>query len=84
MTIGRRYELLMSVASRNIPEARRKELLDLATRWMESDGCGVKSHEELFYMWGALAGIQIKNYSEDLQAKWGAEMMKDLGAKVDA
>jgi hypothetical protein len=84
MSIGRRYELLMAVASRNIPEARRTELLELATRWMESDACGVRSHEELFYMWGTMTGIQIGNYSEDLQAKWGTDVMQDLGAKVDA
>lgn len=76
MTIGRRYELLMSVASRNIPEARRKELLELATSWMESDACTVRSHEELFYMWGAMAGIQMANYCEDLQAQWGAEFLE--------
>jgi hypothetical protein len=84
VTIGRRYELLMAVAARNISEARRNELLELASKWMRSDACGVKSHEELFYMWGALAGIQLRNYTEDLQAKWGAEVMDDLGAKVDA
>jgi hypothetical protein len=84
MTIGRRYELLMSVASRNIPEERRKYLLDLASKWMMSDACPVTSHEELFYMWGALTGIQIKNYSEELQSKWGEELMNNLGAEVDA
>lgn len=79
MSIGRRYELLMCVASRNIPKARREELLELATRWMESDACGVRSHEELFYMWGAMAGMQLVNYSEDLQARWGAEIIeKDM------
>ena len=85
MTLGTRYELLMCNAARNIPEARRKELLELATRWMESDACGVKSHEELFYLWGAMAGMQIANYSEDLQAKWGAEILAKLqSVKADA
>jgi hypothetical protein len=78
MTLGHRYELLMCLAARNIPEERRKELLDLASRWMQSDACGVHSHEELFYMWGAMAGIQIANYSEDLQAKWGAEILEKI------
>ena len=85
MTLGTRYELLMCMAARNIPERRRKELLELASKWMESGACGVKSHEELFYMWGAMAGIQIANYSEDLQAKWGEEVLAKLqSVKADA
>jgi len=80
MTIGRRYELLMCVAARNIPEKRRKELLDLAQAWLASQECTVRNHEELFYMWGAMAGMQIANYSEDLQARWGAEILeKEMG-----
>jgi hypothetical protein len=71
MSIGRRYELLLALAARNIPSARREELLELVTRWIESDACGVISHEELFYMLGGMAGIQMGNYSEDLaDAAW--------------
>jgi hypothetical protein len=84
MTIGRHYELLLSVVSRKISEARRKELLELASRWMESDACPACTPEEMFYLWAAMTGVQIKAYSEHLQSVWGAEVMDDLGANVDA
>jgi hypothetical protein len=82
MSIGRRYELLMANAARNISEPRRKELLEAAARWMESPGCPAKTHEELFYMWGAMAGIQIGNYCEDLQAQWGAEILESEAGSI--
>jgi hypothetical protein len=84
MTIGRRYELLMSIASRNIPEARRKELLDLAQRWRDSQAERIVSHEELFYLFGAMTGLHMQLYCAALQTSSGAEPLFELGAKVDA
>jgi hypothetical protein len=81
MSIGRRYELLMANAARNISEPRRKELLEAAARWMESPGCPAKTHEELFYMWGAMAGIELVNYSKEVQAQIGGEILE---AALDA
>jgi hypothetical protein len=84
MTIGRRYELLMAVASRNIPAERRKELLDIAQEWRDADAHRIISHEELFYLFGAMIGFQMKLYCEALQSKRGVDVMTDLGAKIDA
>jgi len=77
MNIGRRFELLMAWASRNIPLARRAELLESAMKWSESKDCAAKSNEELFYIWGAMTGNQMGNYCRDLQAKWGGEILKE-------
>jgi hypothetical protein len=82
MTIGRRFELLMCNAAHNIAEPRRKELLELAICWMESEQCGVRSAEELFYMFGAMTGIFMEGYSEEIQAQIGAEIIeRDLAEK---
>jgi len=77
MNIGRRFELLMATASRNIPPARRAELLDSAMRWRGSPDCPASSSEELFYMWGAMTGLQMQSYCEDLQSRWGGEILKE-------
>jgi hypothetical protein len=77
MTIGRRYELLMANAAHNIPDAQRKALLEAATRWMESPACPARGHEELFYLWGAMTGIQMANYCEELQTQWGGQMIEE-------
>jgi hypothetical protein len=70
MSIGRRYELLLACAAHTIPEARRNELLDRLKRWMDQE-CGDVNHEELFYVLGAMAGIQMINYCEQLQKESG-------------
>jgi len=77
MNIGRRFELLMAMASRNIPPARRAELLERGMRWRESQDCAARSNEELFYLWGAMAGMQMQSYCEDLQTRWGGEILKE-------
>lgn len=76
MTLGRRYELLTAHAARNISDERRRELLDMFQEWMDSSRCEVSGHEELFYMLAAMAGIEMGNYMEEIQAKVGAEIIE--------
>ena len=81
MNIGRRYVLLMANATRKIPHARRSELLDELTEWVES-GCSAKDNEELFWALGAAMAIQMANYCEQVQAEIGGEILrKALNAK---
>lgn len=81
MTLGRRYELLMAVAARNIPEPRRRELIEMAMRWMESDACAVESHEELFYLWGAMTGVQMVAYMETMQEHIAGQILEKSFSK---
>lgn len=76
MTLGRRYELLMANAAHNIPECRRRELIEIALQWMESDACSVETVEEMFYLWGAMTGIQMKAYEQTIQTQIGGEILK--------
>jgi hypothetical protein len=69
MSIGRRYELLLACAAHTIPEARRNELLDRLSAWLDSQS-GI-NEEERFYMLAAMAGIQMINYCEQLQKETG-------------
>lgn len=76
MTLGRRYELLMANAAHNISAARRCELLDMCQEFLSSSECKATGHEELFYMLAGMAGIEMGNYMEEIQAKVGAEIIE--------
>ena len=70
MTVGRRFELLMACCSRTIPEARRNALLERLKDWRDAECCDLND-EELFYMLGAMAGVQMIRYCEHLQKESG-------------
>jgi hypothetical protein len=65
MTIGRRYELLMAVAARGIPEARRKELLDAVSIELECTFYDL-SIEERFWVFGSMMLLAMKPYSDQV------------------
>jgi hypothetical protein len=72
MTIGRRYELLMAVASRNIPESRRKWLLESASLSIDTAVVGL-SKEEYFWLFGSMMILAMKPYSDHV-----GEIVKEM------
>lgn len=69
LTIGRRFELLSACAAREIPEARRTEIVERCTRWLDTQR-GL-SDEERFYMFAYMAITCMVNYCEQLQKENG-------------
>lgn len=74
MTIGRRFELLTANASRNIPRARRDELLDLLEEWLVE--MELVNPEERFWILAAGAAMWMEEYCEIVQADEGTKILR--------
>ena len=76
MSIGRRYELLMAVASRSIPKPRREELMVRMLEWLQGPMKDA-TVEELFYVLGAEVAIGMGRYTEVVQAQIGTRILEE-------
>jgi hypothetical protein len=74
MTLGRRFELLTANASRNIPRARRDELLDSLEEWLVE--MELSNPEERFWILAAGAAMWMGEYCKIVQAREGAEILQ--------
>lgn len=78
MTIGQRFETLTARATRQISEARRKEIQRKGQAMLDELILrqGVDNTEELFYLLAFDAFCAMANYAEEQQAEIGAEILR--------
>jgi hypothetical protein len=74
MTLGRRMQLLSCHASRNIPQVRREELLDMLEGFLVENQ--LSDPEERFWILFAGAAMWLEEYGEQLQAEIGGEILE--------